>query len=277
MENPLVTTQGMKSVPAVTAVSIGKLIKHQLIQDMLSNPLEHFSPYSENDETGEVGRAYAAQITSVINYGFNVANRAELRDETTSELDTISWGESAIDMDLSHSGRYIRSETGHPAREYYQDILSLLTFSVDADFAKLKQTLTEDLLRSLWLDNAPKDENRSQTDPTGEFKKQFNKQYLLGKDEGTMPLLEGPESVELKFRLDQLTKAEPFAKLLGQLNKSLSDYKNPPLTEEKRQKCENQIDSIKRRTQQKSPLLLLSLQINPTCLNFCHNCTVLSL
>ena len=102
--------------------TISKYIKSQLIKNQLKNKLSSPDGVATSTVTGQIGRAYAAEVLSVLNYGFNVANRSELREESNNE---ISWGESGIDFDLANSGRYVRSETGHPSREVYDLILKL--------------------------------------------------------------------------------------------------------------------------------------------------------
>ena len=65
-------------------------------------------------------QGYAAILVSIINYGFNVANRRILPS------DQFPHKETSIFPGLQGEESYIRSENNHPSREVYKDLIKIL-------------------------------------------------------------------------------------------------------------------------------------------------------
>ena len=209
--------------------TITKFIKSKLIKNQLMQKLEPPFGYHLSEATGEIGKAYAAEILSVVNYGFNVANRAELRQENENEM---SWGESGINLDLSHSGRYLRSEAGHPSREVYTMLKKLsiepLSSGVD-DEKKEIQTLQDKL----------KKHNLEKFGEEKDYIKEFRGNFLNGKQSE----INIPDDFDQRLITDvhKIQKIQNYNKLLDVFNKSIDKFYKLPLKDQSRENTKKKV------------------------------------
>ncbi|TNF65701.1 MAG: hypothetical protein EP298_11210 [Gammaproteobacteria bacterium] len=139
----------------MTHTNISSQIKKELIEKLLTSDLINHQLLISNNQSAELGRACAAILVGVINYGYNVANRSELRAPISSPSDLLL--ESAISILGSiHSGRYLRSENNHPSRQVYQSIIGLLKLPTLDRHIELKKQILHQCLESILIDRVNK-------------------------------------------------------------------------------------------------------------------------
>jgi hypothetical protein len=96
-------------------------IKKTLINALLDSLQASITDQKAPPNTQAVARGYAAVLLSVVNYGYNVANRRELPSSLFPDK------ESAISpSDLQNEERYVRSEPSHPNRSIFKYLQSAL-------------------------------------------------------------------------------------------------------------------------------------------------------